>query len=101
MLKHIYGDEEPFTYIACSESRAVAVIDENVHDSWDSRHMGDRIEGDQVQLRDGRLVQLWLRSDDETRLNEVQEIVKRYTEVRRYDDVLTYGRKRREKLEKT
>ena len=47
---------------------------------------------------DGTLLELWIMSDDPSTLEAVQEIIRRYEEVRRYDDPLTYSRKRRETI---
>ena len=63
--------------------------------------MGDRInEDDTINVRDGRLVQLLIPTDDEATLLRAKEVIEEYAAVRRYDDVLTYGRKRREKPDK-
>ena len=83
--------DEPLSYIGCSEKHAVAVVDECLQDSWDSREMGDRTK----YVREGTLVELWIKTDDESVVEKVQEIIRKYERVRRYDDVLTYGRKRR------
>ena len=50
----------------------------------------------QQYMRDETLVELWIKTDDPSTLNEAWEIMLRYEDVRQYDDPLTYGRKRRE-----
>ena len=82
---------EPLVYIACSEGHAVAVVDGCLMDSWDSRDMADRTR----YRRDGTLVELWLRTQEATLLEEVREVIRKYETVRQYDDVLTQGRRRR------
>ncbi len=82
--------DEPLSFIAMSEGHSVAVVDGDVHDSWDSRDMGDR-----RWERNGRLVGLWVKTDDPEAVQAVQDLLQRYQEVRRYDDVLTYGQMRR------
>ena len=92
-LRDSWGN--PLTYIGCTESHAVAVVNSTVHDTWDSRVMGDW-----VHKETGRLVELWIRTDDEQTLEAAREILRKYEEVLRYDDVLTYGPRRRQpKLE--
>ena len=92
MLGHLFDDpENPLTYIAGTEHHAVAVVDGTVHDIFDSRDIGDRT----LYLQDGRLTELWIRGADEATLAEARDIIEKYTEARRYDDVLTYGRTRR------
>ena len=104
LLSRIFDDDEAskaVNFIACSTRHAVAVVDGAVHDSWDSRQMGDRInEDDTINVRDHRLVQLLIPTDDEATLLRAKEVIEAYAAVRRYDDVLTYGRKRREKPDK-
>ena len=69
----------------------MAVVDGTVHDIFDSRDIGDRTR----YLQDGRLTELWIKGADEETLAEARDIIEKYTEARRYDDVLTYGRMRR------
>ena len=38
-------------------------------------------------------MELWVRTDDEQTLDAAREILSKYEEVRRYDDVLTYRRR--------
>ena len=92
MLGHLFDDpENPLTYIAGTEHHAVAVVDGTVHDVFDSRDIGDRTQ----YIQDGRLTELWIRGANEATLAAAQEIIEKYVEARRYDDVLTYGRMRR------
>ena len=42
-------------------------------------------------LDDGRLTELWIDCDQSTK-EAIQDILEKYREVRRYDDVLTLGR---------
>ncbi len=85
--------KNPLTYIACSETHAVAVVDGVVHDTWDSRNTD---EWEKIGSDNGTLVNLWIKCDDQSVLDAAREIINRYTEVRRYDDVLTYGKPRRQ-----
>ena len=62
--------------------------------------MGDRIADNHAQREDGRMVHLLIPTDDEATLRRAKQVIEEYAAVRRYDDVLTYGRKRREKLDK-
>ena len=94
LVGHLFDDENPLTYIGSSTEHAVAVVDGSVHDIWDSRNMGDT-----TNRPNGRLTELWLKCDENT-ANEARIIIDHYTEVRRYDDVLTYGRQRREAIDK-
>lgn len=82
----------PLTFVACSDGHAVAVVDGVVHDAWDSRGMGDP----ERHQQDGKLVELWVKTDDLAAMEAARETLRRYEEVRRYDDAMTYGRRRRE-----
>ena len=93
LFNHLFDDENPLTYIANSEGHAVTVVDGTVHDIWDSRDMAHQLD---KRGKDGTLVELWIKCDDEAKLNATKEILNKYEAVRRYDDVLTHGRKRRE-----
>ena len=84
--------EQPFTYIACSETHAVAVVDSTLHDIRDSRDMGDQRRHD----KDSTLTELWLRCNDQLVVDAAKEILSRYETLRRYDEALTYGTKHRE-----
>ena len=82
LLGHLFPDpEQPLTYIACSETHAVAVVDGTVHDNWDSRDMGDRT----LHTTDYSLTELWLRTSAQETLGAAREIIDRYETVRRYD----------------
>ena len=95
LLGHLFPDpERPMTYIACSETHAVAVIGNTLYDVSDSRNMGDRIP----YRPDGTLTELWLKTDDQSTVDAAWEIMNRYAEVRHYDDPLTYGRRRRQTI---
>ena len=92
MLGHLFDDpENPLTYIAGTEHHAVAVVDGTVHDVFDSRDIGNRTR----YVRDGRLTELWIKGADEKTLAAARDIIEKYVEARRYDDVMTYGRMRR------
>ena len=80
--------EKPQAFIACSESHAVAVVGDELRDAWDSRNIGDRT----TRMKDGRLMELWVRCDDDTAA-EIREILERYAQVRRFDDALTLGKR--------
>ena len=86
--------EHPMTYIACSETHAVAVTGNTLYDIRDSRNMGDRMP----YRPDGTLTELWLKTNDQSPVDAAWEIMNRYAEVRRYDDPLTYGRRRRQTI---
>ena len=73
------------TFITCTERHAAAVVDGTVRDA---RDLGDRWE----HPTDGRFTELWVACDDPTR-EAIQDILEKYREVRRYDDVLTLGRR--------
>ena len=93
LLGSLFPDpEHPMTYIACSETHAVAVTGNTLYDVSDSRNMGDRIP----HRSDGTLTELWLKTDDQSTADSAGEIMNRYAEMRRYDDPLTYGRRRRQ-----
>ena len=94
LLGGLVGEGEPLTCIACSEGHAVALVDGVVHDNWDSRDMGEPGK----YLRDGKLVELWLKTDDQEVVEGALDILGKYETVRQYDDVLTYGRRRRETI---
>ena len=64
------SQRKPLTYIGCTEDHAVAVVNGTVHDIWDSRLMSD-----QFHKETGRLVELWVRADDERTLDEAREIL--------------------------
>ena len=93
LIGHLFEDS-PLSYIACGPGHAVAVVDGAVHDSWDSREMGDRTRYKNPEL----LTELWIKTDDPAILEDAREIINRYEEVRRHDDPLTYGRRRRETI---
>ena len=82
------------TYIACSETHAVAVTGNTLYDVSDSRNMGDP----RPDRPDGTLTELWLKTDDQSTVDAAWEIMNRYAEVRRYDDPITYGRRRRQTI---
>ena len=90
LFRHLFDDENPLTYIAISGKHAVAVVDGELRDIRDTRDMGDR-----NYAQDGTVVQIWLKCDDEQKLDSAREIIEHYAALRRYDDVLTYGRNRR------
>ena len=69
----------------------MAVVDGTVHDVFDSRDIGNRTR----YVRDGRLTELWIKGADEKTLAAARDIIEKYVEARRYDDVMTYGRMRR------
>ena len=94
LLEPLQEEGTPLTYIACSEGHAVAVVDGVLHDTWDSRTMGDP----EKHWKDGKLVELWVKTDDEKFVEKALEILRKYETVRQYDDVLTYGRRRRETI---
>ena len=94
LMEGIIPEGEPITYIACSDGHAVAVVDSAVHDAWDSRDMGDPGR----YLKDGKLVELWVKTDDQDVADAITERLRKYEEIRRYDDVLTYRRRRRETI---
>ena len=84
----VTGEQEgQMTFIACTQTHAAAVVDGTVRDDRDSRDLGDRWK----HPADGRLTELWVACDDPTR-DAIQDILKKYREMRRYDDVLTLGR---------
>lgn len=92
MLGHLFDDpENPLTYIAGTEHHAVAVVNGTVHDVFDSWDIGNRT----WYVRDGRLTELWIKGADEETLAEARDMIEKYVEARRYDDVLTYGRMKR------
>ena len=92
MLGHLFDDpENPLTYIAGTAHHALAVVDGVARDVHDSRYMGDRTQ----YLPDGRLTELWIKGADAATLAAARDIIEKYAEARRYDDVLTYGRMRR------
>ena len=92
LLEELFQERgETLDYIGCSDGHAVAVVDGALRDSWDSRDMADRLKYNP----DGGLVELWLKTQDDSLLEDVREILERYERVRRYDDALTYGRRRR------
>ena len=93
LFNSLFDDENPLTYIATSDGHAVAVVDGAVHDSWDSRDMVHTID---KHGKDGTLIGLWIKCDDEQKLADAREILQKYETVRRYDDALTRGRKLRE-----
>ena len=66
----------PLTYIGCTESHAIAVVDNTVHDNQDSSTIGDRLDRET-----GRLVELWVRTDDEQTLEAAREVLRKYEEV--------------------
>ena len=80
-------NENQLTFVAYTETHAVAVVNGTVRDDRDSRDLGDRWK----HPIDGRLTELWVACDDPTR-EAIQDILEKYREVRRYDDVLTLGR---------
>ena len=93
LFGHLFDDENPLTYIATSEGHAVAVVDGAVHDSWDSRDMVHTLD---KHGKDGTLIELWIKCDDEQKLADARDILQKYETVRRHDDALTRGRKLRE-----
>ncbi len=95
LMEGLIQDEgTPLTYIACSDGHAVAVVDGVVHDTWNSSNMGDPGK----YWKDGKLVELWIKTGDQKAVDDALEILRKYETVRQYDDVLTYGRKRRETI---
>ena len=90
LFGHLFDDENPLTYIAVSEKHAVAVVAGELRDLRDTRDMGER-----NYKQDGTIVQIWLKCDDEQKLDSARQIIEHYAEVRRYDDVLTYSLNRR------
>ena len=94
LLGHLFPDEDQqLAYIGCSEAHAVAVVDGTLRDSWDSRNMADPDK--YVNFLDGTLTQIWLKTDDDSIVEQARDAIRKYEDVRRYDDVLTYGRKHR------
>ncbi len=94
LMEGLIEEGTPLTYIACSDGHAVAVVDGVVHDTWNSSNMGDP----EKHWKDGKLVELWIKTDDQKAVDGALEMIRKYETVRQYDDVLTYGRKRRETI---
>lgn len=88
LLGHLFPDpDKPLTFIACSDRHAVPVVNNTVHDTWDSRSMAEQ---------DGGLTSLHLKCDEQETLDAARAIIKTYRKVRQFDDPLTYGRVKRE-----
>lgn len=81
---------QPLNYIGMGDKHAVAVVEGAIHDTWDSRAMGER-----MNQNNGRLKELWVDCDEST-LNEVQEVLERYRDVLRHDQKLTLAPRWRE-----
>ena len=76
-MGHLFPDQEnPLTYIACTETHAQAVVDGTLHDIRDRRNLGDQ----PAYRSESALTELWLKCDDPAVLEEVPPD---YCQVRR------------------
>lgn len=90
LMGHLFPDQEnPLTYIACTDTHAQAVVDGTLHDIRDRRNLGDQ----PAYRSESALTERWLKCDDPAVLEEARQIIVRYAAVRQYDEALTYGSK--------
>ena len=90
LMEHLFPDQEnPLTYIACTDTHAQAVVDGTLRDIRDRRNLGDQ----PAYRSESALTELWLKGDDPAVLEEARQTIVRYAAVRQYDEALTYGSK--------
>ena len=96
MLGHLFNDpDEPLTFISCPEGHAQATVDGRLHDLSDAwLNLAHRPQNRNEEA----IMDLWVKCDDPEVIEQALEILRRYAEVRSYDEALTYGVLRRQSI---